>query len=58
VRRTHKYRLKPSDDTAEKLDRHRGICRQAYNHFLHRLNRVEDTSRCDELGVLPDLKKW
>jgi putative transposase len=58
VRRTHKYRLTPSDAICEELDRHRDICRQAYNHFLHRLNRVEDTSRYDELGVLPDLKKW
>jgi putative transposase len=58
VRRTHKYRLKPSDALRTELDRHRDICRQAYNHFLHRLNRVENTSCYDELGVLTDLKDW
>jgi putative transposase len=58
VRRTYKYRLKPSDALRVELDRHRDICRQAYNHFLHRLNRVEDTSRYDELGILTDLKEW
>ena len=58
MHRTHKYRLTPSDELREELDRHRDICRQAYNHFLHRLNCVENTSRYDELSILTDLKEW
>ena len=33
-------------------------CRQVYNHFLHRLNRNDDTSAYSEQKLLPGLKKW
>lgn len=58
MRYTCTYRLKPSDSQRAELDRHRDICRQAYNYFLHRLNRIDGTTQYDELGVLTDLKEW
>ncbi len=34
------------------------ICKQVYNHFLHRLNRIDDTSAYSEQRLLPSLKTW
>ena len=59
----YKYRLKPSDAHREELDRHRDICRQLYNHTLHRLNEYQDEhgelpSMTTLRSELPNLKKW
>lgn len=54
----YRYRLRPSDALEERLAWTVDTCRQAYNHFLHRLNRVEDTSKYGESNRLPDLKDW
>jgi len=54
----YRYRLNPSDDLRERLAWTVDTCRQVYNHFLHRLNRHDDTSSYSEQKHLPDLKKW
>ena len=54
----YRYRLRPSDALAERLAWTVNTCRQVYNHFLHRLNRNDDTSAYTEQKRLPDLKKW
>jgi len=58
-----KYRLKPSDAHREDLDHHRDICRQLYNHTLHRLNEYQDEhgelpSMTTLRSELPGLKQW
>ena len=54
----YRYRLNPSDDLRERLAWTVDTCRQVYNHFLHRLNRHDDTSSYSEQKRLPDLKDW
>ncbi len=54
----YRYRLRPSDALAEQLAWTVDTCRQVYNHFLHRLNRTDDTSAYSEQKRLPSLKKW
>jgi len=54
----YRYRLRPSDALKERLAWTVDTCRQVYNHFLHRLNRVDDTSSYSEQKHLPDLKDW
>ncbi len=59
----YKYRLEPSDDQREELDRHRDICRQLYNHTLYRLNEYRENhgelpSMTTLRSELPDLKTW
>ncbi|WP_435156935.1 RNA-guided endonuclease InsQ/TnpB family protein [Haladaptatus sp. DFWS20] len=54
----YRYRLRPSDALQERLAETVDTCRQVYNHFLHRLNRNDDTSAYSEQKRLPDLKKW
>ncbi len=54
----YRYRLRPSDAHREQLAWTVDTCRQAYNHFLHRLNRTDDTSAYSEQKLLPSLKKW
>jgi putative transposase len=54
----YRYRLRPSDALEERLASTVDTCRQVYNHFLHRLNRNNDTSSYSEQKRLPDLKKW
>ena len=54
----YRYRLRPSDALEERLAWTVDTCRQVYNHFLHRLNRVDDTSSYSEQKRLPDLKDW
>ena len=60
----YKYRLEPSDAHREELDRHRDICRQLYNHALHRFNQIPDDAGTVKQRVrsirdeLPDLKQW
>src|SRR6056297_93976 len=54
----YRYRLRPSDELQERLAWTVDTCRQVYNHFLHRLNRNDDTSAHSEQKRLPDLKKW
>jgi putative transposase len=54
----YRYRLNPTDTLEERLAWTVDTCRQVYNHFLHRLNRVDDTSVYPEQKRLPDLKDW
>jgi putative transposase len=54
----YRYRLRPSDALEERLVSTVDTCRQVYNHFLHRLNRNDDTSLYSEQKRLPNLKKW
>jgi putative transposase len=59
MRYNYKYRLTPTEDIHERLAWTVDTCRQVYNHFLHRLNRVDGTSAYSEQKRLPDLKrKW
>jgi putative transposase len=44
---------------SERMDEHRDIYRQAYNHFLHRLNHADERpSMTDLRDELPGLKEW
>ncbi len=57
----YKYRLKPSNNHREELDRHRDICRQLYNHCLYRLDEYRENngklpSMSSLRSELPDLK--
>jgi len=54
----YRYRLRPSDAHREQLAWTVDTCRQVYNHFLHRLNRTDDTSAYSEQKLLPSLKNW
>jgi putative transposase len=54
-----RYRLFPTDAQSERMDKHRNIYRQAYNHFLHRLNHADGRPSMTNLrDELPDLKEW
>ncbi|WP_101296870.1 RNA-guided endonuclease InsQ/TnpB family protein [Halegenticoccus soli] len=57
MRYNYRYRLKPSDELHERLAWTVDTCRQVYNHFLHRLNRVDGTSPYSEQSILPNLKR-
>ena len=51
--------MNPTAGQRETLARHRDIYRQAYNHFLYRLNQHDETPEMTALRVeLPGLKKW
>ena len=54
----YRFRLNPTPDQRERLAWTLDTCRQVYNHFLHRLNRVESTSSYKEQKRLPKLKEW
>jgi putative transposase len=54
----YRFRLNPTPAHEERLAWTVDTCRQVYNHFLHRLNRVEDTSSYSEQKRLPKLKEW
>jgi putative transposase len=54
----YRYRLRPSDALQERLAWTVDTCRQVYNHFLHRLNRNDNTSSYSEQKRLPSLKDW
>ncbi|SIR72223.1 putative transposase [Haladaptatus litoreus] len=58
MRYNYRYRLTPSDTLRETLDTHRDLYRQVYNHFLHRLNREDETTKYGEINQLPSIKKW
>ncbi len=58
MRYNYRYRLDPSDAHRETLDRHRDLYRQVYNHFLHRLNQVDGTTKYGEINQLPSMKQW
>lgn len=55
---SYRYRLYPTDALEERLAFTVDTCRQVYNHFLHRLNRLEDPSMYEETTKLPELKEW
>ena len=42
MRYAYKYRLSPTPAVERELQRHIGICRQAYNHFLHELRDADE----------------
>ena len=54
----YRYRLHPSDELEKRLAWTVDTCRQVYNHFLHRLNRTDNTSAYSEQKLLPNLKEW
>jgi putative transposase len=59
MRYNYKYRLSPGSAVEEELERHVDICRQVYNHFLHKLHHAkEHLSRYKMQSMLPDLKEW
>lgn len=55
---SYRFRLNPTPKQKERLAWTLDTCRQVYNHFLHRLNRNDDTSSFAEQNRLPDLKQW
>jgi putative transposase len=51
--------MEPTAAQRDTLERHRDIYRQAYNHFLYRLNQHDETPEMTTLrDELPGLKKW
>lgn len=57
--RTFRFRMQPTTDQRDTLVEHRDIYRQAYNHFLYRLNQHDGVPEMTTLrDELPDLKKW
>lgn len=58
LNRSYKYRLYPSEQDKEELERHLELCRQVYNHFLEELNEAEEIpSRYELQKQLPELKQ-
>ncbi len=57
MRYNYRYRLNPTGELHERLAWTVDTCRQVYNHFLHRLNRVDGTSAYSEQKLLPNLKR-
>jgi len=58
VNRSYKYRLYPSEQDKEELEKHLDLCRQVYNHFLEELNEAEEIpSRYKLQQQLPELKQ-
>ena len=55
---TYRFRLNPTLEQKERLAWTLDTCRQVRNHFLHRMNRLEDTSYTPEQNQLPKLKQW
>jgi len=41
MNRSYKYRLYPSEQDKEELEKHLDLCRQVYNHFLEELNEAD-----------------
>ncbi|OKY77964.1 MAG: IS605 OrfB-like transposable element containing RNAse H-like and Zn finger domain [Candidatus Methanohalarchaeum thermophilum] len=60
MNRSYKYRLYPSEQDKEELEKHLDLCRQVYNHFLEELNETEEIpSRYELQKQLPELKnEW
>lgn len=55
---SYKYRLYPSEQDKEELDKHLDLCRQVYNHFLEELNEAEEIpSRYELQKQLLELKQ-
>lgn len=58
MNRSYKYRLYPSEQDKQELEKHLDLCRQVYNHFLEELNEAEDIpSRYELQKQLPELKQ-
>lgn len=58
MNRSYKYRLYPSEQDKEGLEKHLDLCRQVYNHFLEELNEAEEIpSRYELQKQLPQLKQ-
>lgn len=53
----YRFRLNPTPAQQERLAWTLDTCRQVRNHFLHRMNRNDDTSSYSEQNRLPDLKQ-
>jgi len=60
VNLSYKYRLYPSEQDEEELEKHLDLCRQVYNHFLEELNEAEEIpSRYELQKQLLELKdEW
>ena len=59
MRHAYKYRLSPTFVVKRELQRHIDICRQAYNHFLHKLRGADGyLSRYEMQSMLPEMKEW
>ena len=54
----YRFRLNPTPSQQERLAWTLDTCRQVRNHFLHRMNRVENPAYTPEQNRLPDLKEW
>lgn len=54
----YRFRLTPTPDQEKRLAWTLDTCRQVRNHFLHRMNRVENPTYTPEQNRLPNLKKW
>jgi len=54
---TLKYRLYPSKEQEEELERHIDICRQLYNHLLEQIKNDPFLSKTDQQNTLPGLKE-
>ncbi|QWC19441.1 RNA-guided endonuclease TnpB family protein [Halorubrum sp. 2020YC2] len=54
----YRFRLNPTPNQREQLAWTLDTCRQVRNHFLHRMNRVENPTYTSEQNRLPDLKEW
>ncbi|TKX61670.1 transposase [Halorubrum sp. ASP1] len=55
----YRFRLNPTPSQQEQLAWTLDTCRQVRNHFLHRMNRVENPTYTSEQNRLPDLKeRW
>ncbi|WP_273837741.1 transposase [Halococcus sp. PRR34] len=55
---TYRFRLNPTPEQRERLAWTLDTCRQVRNHFLHRMNQLEDSSYTPEQNRLPKLKEW
>jgi putative transposase len=57
VNYNYRYLLQRPDALEEQIAWTVDTCRQVYNHFLHRLNRTDDTSAYSEQKRLPSLNE-
>ena len=54
---SYRFRLNPTPPQEGRMAWTLDTCRQVRNHFLHRMNRVENPTYTPEQNRLPDLKK-
>ena len=54
---SYRFRLNPTLPQQKRMEWTLDTCRQVRNHFLHRMNRIDDPTYTPEQNRLPDLKK-